>query len=464
MKLSEACTFDEVIKVLALRAWYTTHNSEDCPTEYIPVEDDLCDWITDCDEQIQTQTSEYLNSLFSPPKSGSWHWWRIFSKQDPSLKIFAALCYIEHQENGKKRYQLALHWNEQGQTIGPAAYSLKQVHAAWKAIPQDRRPPHPLGPIVEAWQQRPKQVETDHRPDPLFPAIFIQADFNDNRTGKLFAPPAHVAGGVDGEQLCFPGFAPGEPNGAPITPALPLALYDLGVGKLEHGQRGAPMPLRIFIEAVLSVKPESRGSGPRLIGPVPLRDFLRFLYPPGKEKNWQRERHLPALQKALVALDSPESRIPWQDPETGNWHARKVVSPQDIPLTGAADDKISFVVDLPPGTEKGPIMDRPALRRAQTRSVAIYRLILSLCAWWHEPGVTRRPAEGGRHWYQSCNPEHYREVSDAELVAMAFPVTPSKTRKRLFDARQALDELIHEGFAAVKDRRIYPGPKWTGWQ
>ena len=203
------------------------------------------------------------------------------------------------------------------------------------------------------------------------------------------------------------------------------------------GNAGHRWPLRIFIEAVLSVKPaDPEGSGPRLNwSRAGYAIFVPFSLPtPVRKKTGNVERHLPALQKALVALDSPESRIPWQDPETGNWHARKVVSPQDIPLTGAADDKISFVVDLATlEAEKGPIMDRPALRRAQTRSVAIYRLILSLCAWWHEPGVTRRPAEGGRHWYQSCNPEHYREVSPMpSLWQWRFPITPSKTQQAAF--------------------------------
>ena len=37
-------------------------------------------------------------------------------------------------------------------------------------------------------------------------------------------------------------------------------------------------------------------------------------------------------------------------------------------------------------------------------------------------------------------------------------------RKRLTRANEALTWLVTEGFAAVAPkRRIYPGPKWAGW-
>ena len=55
----------------------------------------------------------------------------------------------------------------------------------------------------------------------------------------------------------MPGFAkPDTPS-----PALPLALYDLGAGPAISPGKGAPLALRMFVESVLSVPMDERERG-----------------------------------------------------------------------------------------------------------------------------------------------------------------------------------------------------------
>lgn len=365
MKLSEACTSDEVIKVLALRAWYTTHNGEDCPAEYIPGEDDLCDWITYCDEQIQTQASEHLNSLFSPPKSGSWHWWRIFSKQDPSLKIFAALCYIEYQENGKKRYELALHWNEQGQTIGPAAYSLEQVHDAWKAIPQNRRPPHPLAPLVEAWQAEPTPV------DPFRPQIrAVLPNFKKTDNNARFLLKARQPVPVStGEQMLL-DLPELTPQGCA---SWLLRLFDRAGGQSMRQGRGAPWDMRLFIGAMLHLpiaKRDNQWHNLRL----PTEEVVSWLHPNG----WtNRARDWSSFPEALFCMNKELGVV-----EIEGLGYVQIIGATVIPKM-PNDPMVEFIVRIPKTAAHGARLDWPRLCKYGLTSAVLYRAYLASMEFMH---------------------------------------------------------------------------------
>ena len=64
------------------------------------------------------------------------------------------------------------------------------------------------------------------------------------------------------------------------TPALPLALYDLGIGDaVERRGHGAPLALRLWVESVLSVRMADRMRDRPVVMTVTLRDLLRRLYP-----------------------------------------------------------------------------------------------------------------------------------------------------------------------------------------
>ena len=208
-------------------------------------------------------------------------------------------------------------------------------------------------------------------------------------------------------------------------PALPLQLYDLGLGA-AHSEKttGAPLALRMFVESILAVNQEDRrGDGPVAIS-IALRDLLDRLYPGPREP--RPNEYWPRLMKAAEALDSMEARIPWHDPETGRRGLRRVVSVGDIPRgPGALDDLVRIVVDLPPGSRNGPqVSDN--LGRWGLKHRREYRALLNLAFWWHNPGQTVRPmgrrADGqGRHWQQAAAATYYSTMSDAELVDIVFP-------------------------------------------
>ena len=349
-----------------------------------------------------------------------------------------------------------------------ADLNVEGVHELWRNA--DPQPRHPLAPLVRAWWKRPVEVEDrNDRADPLFPAPLVHVQRNDRRAGNLFSPAVWTATQESGQFDLFPGFGPGEANG-PLVPALPLALYDLGKGTAKTRGRGAPLALRIFVEAVLSVPLHARTlNRPVALPPQRFGDLLKALYPnPGF---YRPSRNFAAIYEAAKSLES--ARIPWEHPD-GSGAMRRVVYARDLPRDGRLDDWVQFVVDLPPGSERGVLVDRTALRKAGVESAPSYRLALSLAFWWHDPGKMRTPIQRGgkgrgKLWRQTRQVERYPVVTDAELIAMTYPSEAnnvgSTRRSRLQRSREALAFLIETGYANIAtDRRILPGQNWAGWR
>ena len=283
----------------------------------------------------------------------------------------------------------------------------------------------PLAPLVNAWQQRPRPVEPNRRTtERVIPGRLAMADTSANHR-LLFSPAAHARYGPDGKQLVMPGFA----NVDTPSPALPLALYDLGAGPTISPGRGAPLALRMFVESVLSVPMQEREKGQPVAMSVSLREFLKWLYPartPSPAEYW------PRLMAAIEALDSWDARVPLYDPQTKRSELRRVVSVGGIPRgPGALDESVRIIVDLPPGSGKGPqVSDN--LRSWGVKSAPAYRLLINLAYQWHNPGVTKIPIGRGkaRHWVQVTDPDRYPTITDSDLVSLTFPTMSSKSERR----------------------------------
>ena len=340
-------------------------------------------------------------------------------------------------------------------------HAVEAVHCVWKAGP------HPLAPMVAAWQIRSREVESNGRPDPIFPTPMIMVRRDDARAGGIFARAARVA--QPGDEIQYlPGFQP-TPGEGPLGPALPLAIYDLG-GEPEVAKRGAPLPLRIFVEVVISVPQHERDPNRvLLLPPERVRDWLLRLYPCGP-KHYRPSRDWPRIKDAVDALNSWDARIPWERPD-GSGALRQVVIPADVPRSGRANDWIRFGVHLPPGSEQGALVDRPALRLAGVRSGPAYRLALSLSFEWHRPGRTRQPLKrAGKttSWRQVREPRRYPVLTDDRLLAGAYPTGMPVRRNAVQRARLALEYLVRIGLVELfEDRglkRVLPGPRWAGWQ
>ena len=292
-----------------------------------------------------------------------------------------------------------------------------------------------------------------NRTDRILPARLAMVDHADRRAGQLFTPAAHAVE-RSGEGLKFPGFGLERTR---ITPALPLALYDLGGGPSMERGHGAPLALRLWVESILAVGLTDRANPWPTVLEIPLRDLLRKLYPSARRP--RPNEYWPRLMQAVEILDS--TRIPWEDPETGKGGLQRIVNVSSIPRgPGKLDDAVRIIVDLPPGSGKGPVVS-PHLARYGVRSAPLYRGLLNLAYQWFDPGRTRFPVRGGKHWLQVEDPERYPTITNDLLIELFYPTSSQKARRNLASrARKDLDRLVKDGEARiVKGRLIPPRPR-----
>ena len=351
--------------------------------------------------------------------------------------------------------------------------AVSEMLELWNNLPLDDRPRDgfPVEILYLAWRDRPKVVEPNTRTSGrIMPSKLAQVAPGDRQAGKLFAYAAHVAhvapeSGATPAQMGFSGMPqseinrqqfvlPGFKESTTIGPCLPLALYDLGDAPATSRGPAAPLPLRLFVEAVLAVPMDSRDTHNPVAMRVPLRHMLEWLYPSPRKP--RPNEYWPRLMTAFEALESPEARIPWYDPETGHGGLRRIVNISDIPRGPAKlDDLISVIVDLPPGSGNGPqVSDN--LRQWGIKSAAGYRALLNLAYRWFEPGRTHFPVGKGRrrYWAQANDPDRYPSLSDDELIALCFPTSSRSARRNLVsDARKVIRQLEHAGELRVVEAK-----------
>ena len=294
-----------------------------------------------------------------------------------------------------------------------------------------------------------KEVEPNlDRDDRIIPARIAMFDGveGDSRS-RLFSPAMHAVMGGDGRQQFLPGFEHDV-----RTPALPLALYELGVNHTSPGP-GAPVALRLFVESILAAPYHERDIDQPVSFDVPMRALVKRLWPNRRRK---RNEWLPVIADARDVLASRDAGIPW--PGGVRWAVTMTNLPIDI-----ADD-VRLVVDLPPGAKDGPqVSSRLHLYGPQRGKH--YRALLNLAYWWHEPGRTLVPADGGPHWLRVNDPHRYRKPNDAELVNLVFP-TPARRqfRKLRHEAQRVLADLRDDGELREVDGKLLPpiSPKSGG--
>ena len=299
----------------------------------------------------------------------------------------------------------------------------------------------------------PLVIEPNKRDDRILPARLAMvsgaaAVRNENRTnGRLFAPAFHLSESASGKQQVLPGFEIPDETG----PCLPLALYDLGVGKNQKNNRAAPLALRIFIESCLAVPMNHRGVRVRLS--LPFRDFLGRLWPHELPRPAIRYRQ---LEQAVAALDSIVARIPWEGPD-GKGGLWRVIDIANLPRgPDHLDDEIVIGVELPPGSGPGPVVS-PRLHEYGNTATS-YRALLNLPYRWFDPGRTRTKV-GDRHWVQSEDPSRYPTMTDRELLSICYPissVTGAARRLLVHRARRTLERLAVDGEIRIKRGHIMP--------
>ena len=341
---------------------------------------------------------------------------------------------------------------------------LLDVCSLYDALPDKWKGEHPAEPLIQAWQGLPdhekiQRVEVDQRKKGrVLPGKLAMVDQGHNRAVKTWSSAAHVqrasqaplfdSGGamaVPARQV-LPGFGDRCPG---RTPALFLQLWDLGAASVNPGGgRGAPLALRLFVEAILAVPKYMRGGRSSYI--IPMRELQERLYPngpPTRSVFWDR------LTRAIDILQSVEARMPYYDPTTGECRLLQIVSFPDLP-DGPYDlnQGVEIGIRLPPNSHAGPqISDN--LGWWGVSSVPAYRALLNLAYYWHMPGKRK---------YQQ---EDYEPLTDNDLIELCYPagISAKQRRKKLQEAKKTLGLLADAGELEIvpygtsgRERRILP--------
>ena len=122
-----ARTPEEIIRAVARTEHANAHDGAACPPDRIPAEAALAAWLPNCPDEAKL-TRDLFESM---PLILSW----------PCCVVGGALAIGAVQRSK------------------PSAVGIAAVHAAWLASGEEgERGPHPLSPIIRAWQERPDSL------------------------------------------------------------------------------------------------------------------------------------------------------------------------------------------------------------------------------------------------------------------------------------------------------------------
>lgn len=374
-----ARTADEIVDALASILWFTDHEGAACPEDGVPTLEVLHAWLPYIGRTSWSPVHQRLETLRLDPALPSF---------DEHLLALAAVAMTAHLGGGWSINAGPVHdqpptarnvlfrWTPSCEDLGAAC---TQAHEQWRSA--DPQPRHPLGTLVQAWQQRPKLVDLDRRATGILPQSIIgdrQVDSRRRRDGQAHLPglkpePPREA------QAYLPGL---EPESSRCVPALPLILFDAaGVSSTSRGP-GAALEMRLAVELLMALPRPSRSI--RCEMQPTLAEVVAWLWP-GKERP-KPGRYWPALTTAMRTVNAatlPASAGRWRPIRV--WH-----EPQDPRgLRGQASRRVlreryRIEVRLPPGSEQGPRIDRPTLRAYGLQSSPKYRAWMGLSYIWHD--------------------------------------------------------------------------------
>ena len=372
--------------------------------------------------------------------------------------------------------------------------------------------------LIKGWWERPKSVEPSTRDDSILPKEFAAVrDISVAQGAGTDDEPTPVQGnlleGIDRPPPRSPltGALPEFELRNGVSPIFPLMLFDCSPEMLTKspGGFGAPLPLRLWIEILLSVPMAARTSIRTVEMDIALRDLTRMLWPNG----WGGpKRDGQKLMRAIELLD--RAWIQWTGPDGKPGGYRRHVAVLNKPSMRNPNSKLDVVVRMPPGTKgTGPMVHRPSLRLFGVRSVAGYRLLLSAYYFWNQhlthrgkplrsvvPQVRRNPDDvildvdgrpvtnkAGRPAYHWNHPKSVRirnasdvrnpviarrlpDLSDTDLLVMGAPygihtVTKQARKNALDDVVTAARKIHEEGlfvFDELAPRHLYriEPPDW----
>ena len=285
---------------------------------------------------------------------------------------------------------------DQCETVHDEWYHACNPPGEWKR----RKLPHPLMPIIDMYMRTERVVTPVRRDDAIAPIFDELRDMNSADAELPNVTGRHSTGGM---RIPLPGF---ETDSVVIRPPI-LAVHDY-LGD-QYGRprryRAAPMTLRIFYEVLMSVPLHERERVSNLR--ISLREIRDWLYPQRehqRQSTYQPSKHFSLIERSLgeihnmrfwVTPRGETAPVPWQP-----INARAFPGPD-------LDSRARFEVLLPPGSDRGALVDRRVMREVGARSATEFRAYLSLCYTWDRYGLSRR----GKRLIRSTRPVVARDDS-----------------------------------------------------
>lgn len=336
----------------------------------------------------------------------------------------------------------------------------REQHERWK---KEREPEgtlkHPLAPLVRAWQaRRAIEVEPDRRHDTrILPRIEIQESRSARKRGMLFGG-GPFAESRDMGNLSLPLF-----DQAARVKRVPLlhVIDAAGVPVMARGT-GAPLPARLFVRTLASVRQEDRHREVVRIA-LTIEELMDGLWPRNELtgwRGWRPGRHWPELRAVLMNVR--EYAI---HDGRGRWWPLALRYLPDSP--DRLDAFVVLDVAFPPGSETGPVVDLPMMDRLSVTSAPRWRAYIAAHSLLWIPGRTRvpvkrwgRPIPGAPAYAWVQNPDAYPVLTAEDRRRLAFGDRDSKHRTRL-EIETAWEDL--PGLALVNRRAVDPRTGEVGW-
>ena len=313
------------------------------------------------------------------------------------------------------------------------ALTFEDCHKLWCEAWQFQKVKHPLSSLILAWFMRPLPIEPSRKKNGILP--HFQAVHDSQLALSLNNLPDMT--GAHGEMTAYlPGFEPQPPT---LISAPMLYLYDyLGGTSLTRG-RAAPLTLRIFYEAIMSIPLEGRQH--RRYVDLTLRDIRDWLYPnvmrPNgrlKPSNYKPSKNLSSILRALHEVHNLRVEVvPTGDKAPTLWQP---VSVRALP-TRDLDSRVSFEIYLPPGSNRGALVEKHTLRVLGKQSALKYRAYIGISYYWDKYGWTKN----GRHGIVATRPVTARNAQGLLLNRAGVPILNREGKpERMWNRGIPLDE------------------------
>jgi len=328
----------------------------------------------------------------------------------------------------------------------------------------DDRKPHPLGPVVTAYQERhPVRVKPKGRSDPIFPLELLRRADKKPEVGDAVMPPFEMTKGGATQARLF-DLVPGDESMSHVY--LPLHIMEAGMAK-PGSSRVTPLPTRLWLESIFDANLSHGGRTQEVV--YRLRELMDIVYP----NDWKPTIHLPLLRKAVRTLN--QMSLPMFI--DGKWREVWPVLVRELDLD-MDDPRVHIEVRLPQGSERGAMMPRMVLRKLAMESSVLHRSLMNLHFRFHRArhpvpkDAAGKSAKRGA-WMQAEDAARYERLLTAdgnpanreagiELMRIVFPYN-AKMRRRDRNrnpqvAAGTVMQLAERGLVRVVDGVVLPPP------